>query len=193
MRGAKTKHQILAIAREIAASDGIGAVSFDAIARRLGRSKQAVLYWYPSKRDLLAALFLPWLEEEAKVATAGLPLPGDREASVSAFVRAVARFHLSDLDRFRLMYLAPQVIRQGPGQADDGRFVTDVHPVTDRLYGALARHLGRGDAARREAFAIHAAVLGQVLMIALADALEDPLKHGADEVVDALVATLSAA
>jgi len=56
-----TGDSILKIAREIMASEGLAAVSFDAIARRLGRSKQAVLYWYPTKHDLLTALFLPWL------------------------------------------------------------------------------------------------------------------------------------
>jgi len=191
MKKPDTKHQILAIAREIAATDGIGAVSFDAIARRLGRSKQAVLYWYPSKRELLGALFLPWLEAEAEVALSALRKSGGPTAAVAAFVRAVALFHLSDLDRFRLMYLAPQVTRQGSGSTEGTRLATQVHPVTDRLYGAFAAHLGDAPAARREAVAIHAAVLGQILMIALAEALNDPLKHGSDDLVEALVATLT--
>ena len=46
MQDEKTNKKILTIAREILASDGLGAVSFDTIARRLGRTKQAVLYWY---------------------------------------------------------------------------------------------------------------------------------------------------
>ena len=181
-----TKARIVEIAREIMVTDGVAGLSFDAIARRLGRSKQAVLYWYPSKRDLLAALFLPALEAEADVAIAALEGVTGRAAAIGGFVDAVARFHLADLERFRMMYLAPQMT---PQRQDAPSLTDEVHPVTDRLYAALARHL---DGDRAGALAVHAAVLGLVMMFALADALDDPLKHGAGDAIAALKARLSA-
>ncbi|MGR3363987.1 MAG: hypothetical protein ACU0CY_07375, partial [Maritimibacter harenae] len=60
-----------------------------------------------------------------------------------------------------------------------------VPQVTDRLYGALAERL-TGPRARAEATAIHAAVLGVVMMVALGEAVEDPLKHDAETLVTAL-------
>jgi len=193
MAASETSRQILTIAREILAADGLGAVSFDAIARRLGRSKQAVLYWYPTKRDLLAAMFLPWLEAESETACRAVSEVSGRTEAIASFVRAVAQFHLADLDRFRMMYLVPQTT--GLRSNDRGALVAgdEVYSVTNRLYGALTDHLsGETDAARKEAVAIHAAVLGLVMMVAFADAIRDPLKHTRDDLVDALIASFTA-
>lgn len=187
----KTSEKILAIARDILADDGPEGLSFDAIARELGKSKQAVLYWYPTKRDLLAALYLPWLRAEVRVASSAIEAATSPAEAVAAFVRAVAAFHLDDLSRFRMMYLVPQVTRRAtPARAPDP-VVDDVHPVTDQLYGDLAAHLDAPDP-RAEAMAIHSAVLGVVLMVSLGDALSDPLKHGADTLVEALASRLAA-
>ncbi len=186
----KTSDQILKIAQELVADGGLGAVSFDAIAGRLGRSKQAVLYWFPTKQDLLGAMFLPWLEAEAGVAVAAIDGGRDRNDAIDRFVRAVAGFHLGDLDRFRMMYLVPQTTPRSAGMRESG-FVEQVHPITDQIYGALAAYLeGTPGEERREAVAIHSAVLGMVLMFALADGLDDPLKHDAEGLVDALISVL---
>ena len=185
MSAGNTKGQILTIAREILATDGLAALSFDAIARRLGRTKQTVLYWYPTKQMLLAALFVPWLEAEADIAAQAV-------SSADRFVRALADFHLGDLDRFRLMYLLPQTIPQGAAQIPPGDLLEKVHPVTDRMYGALAGKLGAEPvAARREAVALHAALLGLVLMLGLSERINDPLKHSASDLVDALIARVT--
>jgi AcrR family transcriptional regulator len=186
------KTEILGIARDILAKDGLGAVSFDAIARRLGCSKQAVLYWYPTKPDLLSAMFLPWLEAEAAVVASALGQAGNRAEAIGLFVRAVARFHLQDLDRYRMMYLVPQTTsprsRRQNGITPDDK----VYKITDGLYGALAAHLDQeAGAARKQAVAVHSAVLGLVLMLSLADALDDPLKHPEDDLIDALVHSLT--
>lgn len=186
-----TKAQILTIARELLASEGLAAVSFDAIARRLRMTKQAVLYWYSTKHDLLAAMFLPWLEAEAETAVRSVSDATTRDEAIAAFVRAVAAFHLNDLDRFRMMYLLPQTIRPGAGEPHSVELLAKVHAVTDRMYRAIADKLdGVPDAGRREAFAIHSAVLGLVLLFGLADSIKDPLKHTASETVEALIASL---
>lgn len=187
-----TGDQILEIARDLLAGGGLGAVSFDAIAAQLGRSKQAVLYWYPTKPDLLAALFLPWLEEEATRAEDALKAAGDTTTAIARFVRAIAAFHLSDLPRFRAMYLLPQTLSRSAEDPRNKEVLKKVHTITDRLYGALAAHLGPDPvAARQEAFAVHSAVLGLVLMTGLAEGVRDPLKHGNDDLVDALIARLT--
>ncbi|KEO53098.1 TetR/AcrR family transcriptional regulator [Thioclava pacifica] len=186
----KTSEQILKIARQILATQGLGAVSFDAIARELGRSKQAVLYWFPTKQALLGAMFLPWLEAEAEVADAALAVANDAPEAIGTFVRAVADFHFQDIDRFRMMYLVPQTLKAS-GQGGGKVFVEQVHPVTDRLYGALASRLeGEAELRRRDAVAIHASVLGLVALFGLTESLNDPLKHGKSEMVEAIVRRL---
>jgi AcrR family transcriptional regulator len=193
-RPTDTRNRILSLTHEILRTEGVEGVSFDAIARKLGKTKQAVLYWFPSKPDLLAALFLPWLEAETQVACAALTTPCTRADAIGAFVRSVAGFHCTDLDRFRMMYLVPQTLGAAGTPRGAGTVLERVHPVTDRLYGTLAAALaGSPDERRREAAAIHAATLGLVLMVALADHLGDPLKHGTEALVTALVASLTAA
>ncbi|WP_169566470.1 TetR/AcrR family transcriptional regulator [Sneathiella limimaris] len=186
-----TKDQIIEVTREILTSDGLAAVSFDAIARRLGRTKQAVLYWYPTKHDLLAAMFLPWLEAEANTAIQSISYTATRDAAIEAFVGTVANFHFADLDRFRMMYLLPQTIRPNAEVTHSLALLDKVHPITDRMYSALADKLGCGSITeRQEAFAIHSAVLGLVVMFGLADSANDPLKHSTSEMVQALTTAL---
>lgn len=192
MPKSKTSTQILEIACAILATEGLGAISFDSIARRLGKSKQAVLYWFPTKQDLLAAMFLPWLQAEAGVAAASVANSGSRDEAIRDFVRGVSKFHLDDLNRFRLMYLLPQTIKPSSDAQKDIGLVEQVHPVTDKIYKAIASHLqGDEGTMRREAVAVHSSVLGLVLMFGLADSLQDPLKHSEDELVEALISRLT--
>ena len=90
------------------------------------------------------------------------------------------------MPRIRAKKLSASSDRPGPAE------LGEVHAVTDRMYAALADRLG-GDAgdARRQAVAVHTAVLGLMLILGLADSLDDPLKHGQTELVEALVARLA--
>ncbi len=194
MTSAPTDERILSIAREIVATEGLDALSFDAIAERLGRSKQAVLYWYPSKQALLSALFLPWLEAEAEAARRAVEGATTPQEAIAAFVRAVAAFHMDDLERFRLMYVVPQTTGGRRRKSPDPDLLGKVHPVTDTLYASLADRIAPAGSAsaRAEAFAIHASVLGLVMMYALSDRLDDPLKHPPEAAIEALLARLGA-
>lgn len=187
----KTDVKIIGIARELLASGGLGAVSFDAIARELGISKQAVLYWFPSKGDLLAAMFVDWLGAEAHVAEAALESADTANEAIEAFVRAITRFHMGDLDRFRMMYLAPQTLKNGVQEAKNPDALERIHSTTSRMYGALAARLdGTSEQSRQSAFAIHSAALGLVMMLGLSEGIGDPLKHSEDDLVAALIAKL---
>mgnify|MGYP005990345779 CR=1 FL=1 len=192
MGNSNTSHKILSIAQDILASEGLGAISFDAIARQLGRTKQAVLYWYPTKQDLLSAMFLPWLEAETDTAEKATANVTNRTEAIHAFVSAVAHFHLRYLDRFRMMYLLPQTM--GSKSINPEQLIVDdeLYAITDRLYLTLAVHLGADEnSARKEAVAIHSSVLGLVMMFALADALGDPLKHSETELIEALITSFT--
>jgi AcrR family transcriptional regulator len=56
-----TRRRILSAAAEIVASQGMAGVTFDAVAARLKMTKQAVIYWFPTKIALLSELALPGL------------------------------------------------------------------------------------------------------------------------------------
>ena len=185
-----TPERILGAARRLLRRGGPAALTFDAVAREIGMTKQAVLYWFPGKAQLVAALVLPALEAEANaVREAVRGATGPAEAAEAA-IRAIAAFHLADLDRFRMMYLAPQLAASRGLSVKDSRIEQRIHATTAPLYDALGAALAGSppqDIHRQRAMALHAAVLGVVTMVALGEAVDDPLKHSPEALVHALV------
>lgn len=189
----ETAERILMAAREVVRDGGPDRLTFDAIADKVGISKQAVLYWFPNKARLIEALVRPALEAESAAGRIAIGKSDGAGDAIRSYVSALAVFHTSDLDRFRLMYVTPQ-IGQRPGR--NGQMLTTlgrVHPATTAMYDVLAEQLvetGRYRRlidARRAAAAIHTALLGLVLRMAMADALNAPLRLRNDALVEALV------
>lgn len=172
----------------IVAEGGPLRLTFDAIAARLGVSKQAVLYWFPTKSHLMAALVLPALRAEAGAVTDACAQGGPAAVARRRALTALAAFHLADLDRFRLIYLAAQT---GPGVnlETTPEAVAELHRITDGLYTELAHTVtARPKArARRAAVAMHAAVIGVLTMIALGHSIGDPMKHAGMDQINALL------
>ena len=191
-----TASRILVAAKEIVRSDGPDQLTFDAVAARVGVSKQAVLYWFPNKARLIEALVRPALEAESSAGRMAITKAASADEAIRAYIGALAVFHTSDLDRFRLMYVTPQV---GQKQGRNGTMLTTlgrIHPSTTEMYDLLAAKLvdqGRYDRvidARRASAAMHTALLGLVLRMAMADALNAPLRLRDDALVDALVGVM---
>ncbi|MEM9970822.1 MAG: helix-turn-helix domain-containing protein [Pseudomonadota bacterium] len=188
---------ILDAARSLVRTHGPDKLTFDAIAREVGVSKQAVIYWFPNKARLVEALVRPALEAEAAAGIGALPKGASPDEAIRRLVEALAVFHLSDLDRFRLMYVTPQ-IGQRPGRA--GEMLTTLgrlHPATTEMYDALAARLidggrySRTVEARRAAVAIHTSLLGLLLRMAMADTLGAPLRHRDDALIEALLGVIA--
>lgn len=190
-----TRQRILEVAAELLGSGGLSKLTFDAVAKRLGVSKQAVIYWFPKKEDLISAVAVPAMREEAEAALSAMKAAPDEAEAVRAFVRTVAKFHFADLNRFRLMYVAPQI---GP---NTGVRLTDdvagqIHALTSSIYDELQARLMKGGGmakieARRAAVAIDMAVLGLVMMVAATDAMGDPLLHDRHDMVEAMANLLA--
>lgn len=188
-----TADRILVAARAIVRAEGPDQLTFDAVAAEVGVSKQAVLYWFPNKARLIEALVRPALESESAAGRSAIAAQTTAGDAIRAYISALAVFHSSDLERFRLMYVTPQ-IGQRPGR--NGQMLTTlgrIHPSTTEMYDALADKLvagGRYDRlvdARRAAAAIHTALLGLILRMAMADALNAPMRAREDALIDALV------
>ena len=189
--------KILDVARAIVRDNGPDKLTFDAVARDVGVSKQAVIYWFPNKARLVEALVRPALEAEAAAGIHALPANVKPDEAIRRLVEALAIFHLSDLDRFRLMYVTPQ-IGQRPGR--DGDMVTTlgrIHPATTEMYDTLATRLVAGGRyertvdARRAAVAIHTSLLGLLLRMAMAETLNAPLRHRDDALIEALLGVIA--
>ncbi len=194
---AKTARKILDEARAIVRDQGPDKLTFDAVAERVGITKQAVIYWFPNKARLVEALVRPALEAEATAGKLALSKDAAPDDAIRCLVEALAVFHQSDLDRFRLMYVTPQ-IGQRPGRS--GAMLTTlgrIHPATTEMYDVLAERLVEGGRysrmieARRAAVAIHTSLLGLLLRMAMADTLNAPLRHRNDALIEALLGVIA--
>jgi len=183
----ETSARILAAASALMRSGSPSAVTFDAIAAQIGLSKQAVLYWFPNKTALMSAIALPCLRAEADTAIAAARAATTPVQARRGVVLALIGFHLADLPRFRMMYVAPQI---GTRTAMSVDMLGRIHPVTDTMYAAIARALGNDPDARAQAVALHMAALGHILLVGLTDAVGDPMKHPPEALADALARML---
>jgi AcrR family transcriptional regulator len=192
-----TKEMIVGEARRLVAEQGTTGLTFQALASALGVSKQAIIYWYPSKRELARDFCLPLLKEERDVVTTAIADSGSASEAIESFVRSLVRYHLLDLGRFRILYLWLQF---EPGVAlrpGDEYLLDPIHETTSSSYDLLEAmiaadrsFLGNGDA-RKLAVAVDMAALGLITMIAMAEAMNDPWRHSTDLMVDALVDLLT--
>lgn len=86
---AATRARLLGAASAVVRRDGATAVTLDAVAAQAGVSKGGLLYHFRSKRELVAALLVAWMDAfEAEVEAAAEPGPG---GWTRAFVAASAR------------------------------------------------------------------------------------------------------
>ncbi len=137
---------------------------------------------------------MPWIKAEA-VVEAAAAASNAREA-LAGCVRALVAFHTSDLDRFRQMYLSIQVDPKPHKLLSGQTLQDDVHPATARMYGALEQALCRDPAfrkdldARQVAFTVHSATLGVISMVALGQAVGDPIRHHAEDLSATLITLL---
>jgi AcrR family transcriptional regulator len=196
-RGRVTREMIVEHAQRLVAEQGTGALTFQALATRLGVSKQAIIYWYPSKKELVRDFCLPALIEERDVLLAALAGATSASDAIERYVRAFVAHHASDLGRFRMLYLWVQFEPEiAIGSVDDQALLDPIHATTSSGYDALELKLA-ADAAftaganpRQLAVAVDMAAVGLLTMIAMADSINDPWVHSTDSLVDALVGLL---
>ena len=91
-----TKRRILEAAEKIVLRDGVGHLTLEAAATEAGLSKGGVLYHYPSRDALVAAMVTRIIQEFEDDIAAYLPEAGSPEADLpGAFARAYVRATLT--------------------------------------------------------------------------------------------------
>jgi AcrR family transcriptional regulator len=141
-----TRARILEAATDLFGLRGVDAVSLDVIAAEVGVAKQTLLYWFPSKDDLVqavlvqAALQLGVVIEAAIRSTTDDPL--DRiEAVVKAVFRPAVR-------RPAMLGLIREVSRMSPALGE--RFSAELRPLVDRAVAYLQSEMDRGRVRRAD-------------------------------------------
>ena len=141
----KTADRILDAALDQFGRRGYEATSLDALAADLGVTKQAILYWFPSKEALLDAVVVR-SAEDLRVALEGAlagsaPGFGRLETVMSTVFRFAVR-------RPALLGLLREVNRLGPTVA--ARLEAGVAPLVQRAIGFLAGEMDAGTIRRAD-------------------------------------------
>ena len=135
-----TRERILDAATDMFGVRGVDAVSLDMIAADVGVAKQTLLYWFPSKDDLVQAVLVEAASELTIATEAAIRATGDDPLDrIEAVVRAVFR---PAVRRPALLGLLREVSRLSPAVGE--RFHAELRPLVDRAVGYLQKEMDRG-------------------------------------------------
>src|SRR3954451_17688486 len=135
-----TRDRILDSATDLFGRRGVDAVSLDAIAMDVGVAKQTLLYWFPSKDDLVRSVLVSAAQELTVMIDAAVrAAPDDPLDQIEAVIRAVFR---PAVRRPALLGLIREVSRL-PSAAGD-RLTADLAPLVDRAVAYLDHQMDAG-------------------------------------------------
>lgn len=98
---------ILAIAREMMKADGVAALSFNGIARRLGMTPPALYTYFDSKHDIYDALFRLGFEKFRESMHQAMQDKGSPYEQVKRAIEGHMAFALENADLYQLMIQRP--------------------------------------------------------------------------------------
>ena len=127
------------------ARNGYAATSLDGLAARLGIRKQTILYYFPSKRELLGAVIDETAEELTEAFERALARAGPGWARVEAVVRSAFRLAAR---RPEVLALVREASRLGPPATT--RFTAAIEPLLGRATGFLEEEMVEGRLRRHD-------------------------------------------
>jgi AcrR family transcriptional regulator len=134
-----TRDRILAAALEAFADRGVDATSLDSVAAGVGVRKQTLLYWFPSKEQLLFGVIDHAVGEVAGRLAAAARRAGSRRSQVVAVVDTTFRL---GTQRPELLAVVREVVRLGPPAST--HLAAAVGPLVEGAAQALGDE-GRAD------------------------------------------------
>ncbi len=169
-----TGERILDQALDSFGSRGYDVTSLDALAHDLEISKQTILYWFPSKEALMAAVIARSADELSDVLESALTNAGEGWDRVEAIVRSVFRLAAR---RPALLGLLREVARLGPPAATQMTEALD--PLVARATGFLSDEMDAGRMRKSDPrlllLAMYSTVIGMVTEVEVLRALgEEP-------------------
>ena len=139
-RRSGTRDTILEAATDLFGARGVEAVSLDQIATEVGVAKQTLLYWFPSKDDLVEQVLAATAAELAVVVEAAIrSAPDDPLDRIEAVVKAVFR---PAVRRPALLGLVREISRLPTSSSD--ALTTRVQPLVARAVEWMRTEMATG-------------------------------------------------
>jgi AcrR family transcriptional regulator len=157
-----TRDRILRVATDLFGTRGVEGVSLDAIAAEVGVRKQTLLYWFPSRDELLSTVLASVAGElHVMIEAAVRAAPDEPLAKVDAVVTAVFR---PAVRRPALLGLVREVNRLSPAQSAWLR--ETMAPLVERATDWLAKEMAAGRVRRADPRLVIALAVATVTGIA---------------------------
>ncbi|MFN8039101.1 MAG: TetR/AcrR family transcriptional regulator [Acidimicrobiales bacterium] len=156
-----TRERVLDAALSSFGTDGYDATSLDDLAAELGIRKQTILYYFPSKADLLDAVIDRSSAEIADVLERAVLGAGDGFARIEAIVRSVFRLAVR---RPELLGLLREASRLGPPAAT--RLLDNAGPLVERATAYLEAGMDDGSFRRCDARLLLVSVYSTIVGVA---------------------------
>lgn len=194
MARTSTRDRILTAATDLFGARGVDAVSLDQIASEVGVAKQTLLYWFPSKDELLQAVLAQAAADLVVVVEAAIRRADDDPLDrLDAVVRAVFR---PAVRRPALLGLIREVSRLPAGVAES--LTGQLQPLAVRAHEYLRAEMDAGRLRRADPGLVAALCYATVTGIATEpEALRvngwQPTAAGLRQLRDELLAFLRAA
>jgi len=135
-----TREEILERATDLFGTRGVEAVSLDQIAADVGVAKQTLLYWFPSKDDLVHQVLLATAAELTVVVEAAIRATGDDPLDrIESVVKAVFR---PAVRRPALLGLVREIGRLPRPVADE--LTRQLQPLAARAVAWMRREMDAG-------------------------------------------------
>ena len=162
MEALGTRERILAVSLERFGTRGVDGTSLDDIAAEVGVRKQTVLYWFPSKEELVDAVLETAAAELAVVIDAAVrAAPDEPLAQIDAVVVAVFR---PAVRKPALLGLVGELSRLPGPQAE--RLRAHVDPLIERAVTFLGRAMERDLLRRGDPRLVAALAYGTITAVA---------------------------
>ncbi|WP_280151634.1 TetR/AcrR family transcriptional regulator [Piscinibacter sp. XHJ-5] len=148
------RQQIVAAAFAIHEREGVSALSMRALAAEMGVSPMALYRYYPSKADLLRAMWEVVLSDAQASVKAAVATQKTARARLRASIESFLRYWESHPAHFRLVYMTPETMEdraQGAPLTGSEAYVSAVDlagPLIDELVAEIGGRKDRALVAR---------------------------------------------
>jgi AcrR family transcriptional regulator len=192
------RERILETTRRLLQDQGLARLTIKAIADELDVTKQAVLYWFPSKNRLLQEFYIEAIEKEARFFTSVIEAAASGSEAVERFLKQGFAYHADDFAMFRLVYLLPQLERSAQELIDKDLSAQRIYPETSKFYDALEEKLAAAPGLpdnvdpRTLAVSLHMSLIGHICVAGQMEATDDSFKQTFEEMLEALCALVEA-
>jgi AcrR family transcriptional regulator len=190
----QARREILEAAQGLLQDGGLEAVTLASVAGELSMTKQAIYHYFTSKEALVRSLVTELIDDEVGALIEAVESADSSAAPLGILIRAFYDHYINNLDSLRTVYCQSQLYA-APNQGVDKETVREeINPRTQHLFDRLEARLvadrtmskSKRERLRRLAFTAWTSALGLMTMLGIADALNDPLVHTDEDLIDTL-------